>query len=206
MTADTTWPDDVLPPRSVMPEVASASESTDRQLTAIEDLVDSGADYWHIILDQIPVASPAQKLAWRKMAAQLGGRLGTCSVPVFPPGQGDFAATVRDAVAEDATALIIRVTDASVMLPGMLWSVVDADGNDRLYKLIEVEILSTVGATIDYSCEIWPPTRSAIAPAEPANFLAPRCICRLEDDQDVFSAADDYAGRTLAKISWVEYR
>lgn len=206
MTADTTWPRDILPPRSVMAEVVSATESTDRQITAIEDIVDSGADYWHIVFDQIPVASRQQKLSWRAVAAQIGGRLGTCSIPIFAPGQGDFAATVKNAVLQGQTSLKIRVTDASVILPGMIFSVVDGDSDDRMYKLVEVAILSQVGSTIDYDCAIWPPTRSAIGAAEPANFLDPSCICRLEDDQDVFSGADDYAGRTLAKIGWVEYR
>lgn len=87
--ADTVWPIDTLPPRTVLPELVPSTTGGGRSITAVEQIVSYDAGYWQIDLSEIPYASRAHKLAWRSTAAILNGRAGTCLVPIYDAGPQD---------------------------------------------------------------------------------------------------------------------
>lgn len=57
---------------------------------------------------------------------------------------------------------------------------------------------------VAYGLTIWPPLREAVESGDTVNFSMPVCLCRLKTDTEMRSAGDDYAGRTLARVSFEE--
>lgn len=211
---DIYWPYAVLPPRKVMAEVVPATTGGGRSITAVEQVVSYDAGYWEIDLDEIPFASRAHKLAWREVAAVLNGRLGTCAVPVYDSDTAPWALDANgklrkvggsivgqvyvDAVL-GATTVQLLITSGGALQAGQDWSVVN-----RLYRIKSITSQAAVSPGIVYTVKVTPPLREAIPGATMAEFEQPRCICRLKTDTEMQSGVDDYAGRTLAKVTFVE--
>jgi hypothetical protein len=196
---EATWPT-ILAPRRVLAEVVASSLGAARNFTAIDDLADSGAEYWSIIFDEIPVATRAQKLALRVLSGQLNGRMGSCSVPIFDDAASPGIGVVSGAVAQGSNEMtIVR----SIIVPGTHFTLIGDSGQDRLYRV--ANIVEQID-DITWSIRIWPLAREAYHDGTSANFAAPTCICKLASDSEMFTAGDDYGARTLAKIGWTEYK
>ena len=219
------WPRRLLAPRKVLPEPVYATESGGRSITAAEQIISSDAGYWQIVLDEIPLASPDQKRVWRAISVKLEGRLNTIAVPIYDQdiapyptiaagpdsnipfsdaslfsdatgfGQDIITATINAAVALNAVSVPINVTQGGDLEIGMHFSVLN-----RLYRI--KEITSTIGTVT--TVKVWPNVREAMLSGAEANFDDPRCLCRLATDGEMQSGIDDYAGRTLARVNFVE--
>lgn len=238
------WPRPGLPPRKVMAEVVPATVSGGRAITAVEQVVSFDAGFWNIILDEIPLASPTQKREWRAIAAQLGGRLGLCDVPIYdtdgapwpiiggkpykrvPPiphsdgsyfsdgsgyGQPVIIATVTTTSPAGSIQVGLSVLNASQIVPGMHFSVLaPSTGLTHLYRIKTIASFTPgnphVSPTIPdtYMVNLNLPLRAAIAANTQAEFDDPRCTCRLETDREMDTGIDDFAGRTLGRVSFVE--
>lgn len=219
------WPRRLLSPRKVTAEPVYATSSGGRSLTAVEQIVATDAGYWSIVLDEIPVAGPDRKKVWRAMSVLLEGRLNTCAVPIYdyeapwPTGSafGDYTgipfsdgalfsddggfqqpvitATVQSAVSLGAVTVAINVVSGGVLSIGDHFSVAN-----QLYRI--KGITSVAGAVTTVT--VWPPVRVAMTAGQVAEFDDPRQLCRLATDGEMMSGADDYAGRTLARVNFVE--
>lgn len=227
---DIWWPYDILPPRRVTVEPVYATMGGGRSLTAIEQIIASDAGFWSISYEDIPLVSGSQKKMWRALSAWLEGRLNPIFVatydtdtnpwplvnglPYTPNGHGlphsdetlfsdttgydqpIIAATVNGNVSLGATSMVINLSYGEPLEPGQHFSV-----DDRLFRI--KRITATVGAL--YTVTVWPPARQAITAGETAEFDRPRCKARLATDTEMLSGKDDYAGRTLASVNFVEY-
>lgn len=219
------WPRRLLAPRKVTPEPVYATSSGGRSITAVEQIVATDAGYWSIVLDEIPVASPAQKKVWRAMSVLLEGRLNTCAVPIYddqapwPTGlefedftgipfsdgvlfsdDGGFqqpviSATVQSAVSLGAITVAINVVSGGALSIGDHFSV-----DNELYRI--KGLVSVVGTVT--TVKVWPPVTVAMTAGQVAEFDDPRQMCRLASDGEMMSAPDDYAGRTLARVNFVQ--
>jgi hypothetical protein len=95
-----------------------------------------------------------------------------------------ISATVRDAAAQAATWVVIRMTAGAAPQPGNRFSI-----NARLY---EISTVMVVGAA-DYHCSIWPWLRFATTGGTVADFTTPVCEMRLASDdqgQDALQSLD----------------
>lgn len=205
MTATVVWPDTLLAPRSVTAEPQYATLDGGRGVTAVEEIGDSGGGYWKIIFSEIPVVSRQQKRQWRLIAALLEGRLGTCSVPVYIEGQDGITATARSAPAVGTSVMTLRVT-AGVLSAGQEFTMVGPTGNPRLHRIVGINSITPGSGHTDYGLQIFPSARFVPTIGQTCDFTDPRCLCNLLTDDEMGSAADDYAGRGLGKITWVEAR
>lgn len=230
----TVWPELVLSPRQATAEVVPATTSGGRSITAVETIISFDAGYWTIILDQIPVASIAQKRAWKGTSAILGGRFGTIGVPIYdtdcPPwpldsngnpvtgntqvpfADGKFVlfadgvgfsqdlivAYMYEDAAQNDTQVSIQIVQGDVLQPGQTWSF-----GYRMYRIIAASQVSA-GAAPVYTVTVNLPLREAIPAGTQIEFDDPMCICRLATDTEMQSAPDDYAGRGLGKVTFVE--
>lgn len=77
------YPFSTLPPRRVIPDIVPANTSGGRSITSVDQISGFDAGYWQIDLENIPVASRAQKLAWRSLAAFMSGRLNVMDIPTY---------------------------------------------------------------------------------------------------------------------------
>lgn len=218
------WPRRLLAPRKVTPEPVYATGSGGRSITAVEQIVTTDAGYWQIVLDEIPLASTAQKKAWRAISVLLEGRYGTIAVPIYDYGapwptadqseitgipfsdqslfsdesgfsQPQISATVNAAVALGAVTVAINLVYGDVLEVGQHFSVAN-----QLYRI--KGITSVVGAVTTLT--VWPPVRVAMTAGSAAEFDDPRQMCRLATDGEMMTGIDDYAGRTLARVTFVE--
>lgn len=219
------WPRRLLAPRKVTAEPVYATSSGGRSLTAVEQIVATDAGYWSIVLDEIPVAGAVRKKVWRAMSVLLEGRMNTCAVPIYDyeapwPSGGTYAdlpgipfsdgalfsddtgfaqpaitATVQSAVALGAVTVPINLTNGGPLEVPNHFSV-----ENRLYRI--KSITSVVGTLT--TVKVWPPVRVAMTAGQTAEFDDPRQLCRLATDGEMMSAPDDYAGRTLARVNFVE--
>lgn len=218
------WPRRLLSPRKVTPEPVYATSSGGRSLTAVEQIVATDAGYWSIVLDEIPLVSAAQKKVWRAISVLLEGRYGTIAVPIYDYGapwptaaqseitgipfsdqslfsdesgfsQPQISATVNADVLLGAATVEINLVYGAVLEAGQHFSVVN-----QLYRI--KSITSVVGAVTTLT--VWPPVRVAMTAGGVAEFDDPRQLCRLATDGEMMSGADDYAGRTLARVNFVE--
>ncbi len=231
------YPGGMLPPRSVMADIVPATTGGGRGITAVEQVISYDAGYWQIDLNEIPVASRGQKLAWRGLSANCDGRLGVIDVPTYPISVAPYA---LDADGKPITYLGGLFTDRTVFSDGTPFSdglivstmVNDADMGDtqvtifieasaqdlvagmdfsaqgatrqRLYRVKTVGAKTPVTGGYHYVLTITPPLREDIDAGAVLNWGNPICSCRLLDDTQMRSAVDDYAGRGLGKIVWVE--
>lgn len=228
--ANIQWPSTILPPRRVMCDPVYATTGGGRSLTAIEQIIASDAGYWAITLDEIPCASPVQKQVARALSVQMEGRLNGIDVPIydsrnaplasgqgfgpitgipwsdptsFSDGslfqQGPIDASAAATAALGSNVVLITITTGGILQPGQHFSYQGAS-RSRLERIKTATL--TTGTT--YSCTVWPPLREAIPNATLLNFNDPRLTCRLKTDGEMQSFVDDYAGRTLAKVDFVE--
>lgn len=227
---DIVWPYHILAPRTVTPEPAYATMGGGRSLTAVEQVVASDAGYWAISYDGVPIASGLHKKAWRAISARAEGRLNPILVPTYdtdtnpwplvngapftayPDGvphsddtlfsddtgyaQPVIVATVDADVALGANSMVIDLVQGSALEPGQHYSV-----GVRLFR---IKRITAVAGSL-YTVTVWPPTREAITAGAIAEFDRPICKCRLATDGEMQSGKDDYAGRTLATVNFVEY-
>lgn len=219
------WPRRLLAPRKVTAEPVYATASGGRSLTAVEQIVATDAGYWSIVLDEIPVAGAVRKKVWRAMSVLLEGRMNTCAVPIYdyeapwPVGAdyGDYTgipfsdsalfsddggfqqpvitATIQSAVSLGAVTVPITVVSGAALEVPNHFSVAN-----QLYRI--KSITSVVGTLT--TVKVWPPVRVAMTAGADAEFDDPRQLCRLATDGEMMSGADDYAGRTLARVNFVE--
>lgn len=229
------YPKAALPPRKVVPDLIPATVDSGRETPSAEEFSALNLGYWQIDLQEIPLASGPQKLAWRALSLNLQGRLSYADIPTYEddiapwplfngvpltPFLAQFSdstifsddtsfddatiiATIADAAAAGATEVTISVSPLPYQpqdLEGGMDFSVSGVILTRLYRI--GTIVSAVGNL--YTVTVEPPLREAISAGANANFEDPRCSCRLIDDQQMMSGIDDYAGRTLAGLSFVE--
>lgn len=199
MTVSLTWPFSTLPPRKITSDIVAATVSGGRTLTAVEQPVASDAGYWQIVFDEIPLASDAQKRAWKSMSAQLQGRLNPITVPLSEDFWPSTVMAVNANAALGATTIVLNLTSGSAPQSGQPFSIPGAS-YDRAYRIVGTPSLS--GG--HYTCTINPPLREAITTSSVPNFNTPKLTCRLATDRELETGVDDYAARTLAKVTFVE--
>ncbi len=107
-----------------------------------------------------------------------------------------IVATVDADVALGANSMVIDLVQGSALEPGQHYSV-----GVRLFR---IKRITAVAGSL-YTVTVWPPTREAITAGAIAEFDRPICKCRLATDGEMQSGKDDYAGRTLATVNFVEY-
>lgn len=232
MIVDMIWPRNILPPRTVMIELANATMGGGRTLTAVDQFVKTDAGWWKLTLGDIPFASSQQKLQWRAVAAQLGGRVGKIAVPIYDPntpwptingkvvksygsiphsdgtffsdGTGYSQDVIIAEVIVDAAMGDISLT-MDVLVGGALQPGMSFDVAYRLYRIKSIQTITpNGGGSVTYQLKVTPPLREDIPAGSFANFDDPMLGCRLNTDGEMESGVDDYAGRTLAKIDFVE--
>lgn len=229
------YPKTVLPPRKVIPDIVPGTMDGGRGTPAAEQFSALDLGYWMIDLQEIPLASGPQKLAWRALSLNLQGRLGYADIPTYEddvapwpefdgvPVTPDMATFSDGTIFSDGTwfddaTIIGRIsvsaaaggTQVVIDMSASPWPTQPLDGGmdfsvkgatlTRLYRI------STVVAVVGdvFTVNVEPPLREAIRAGANANFEDPRCTCRLVDDQQMLSGIDDYAGRTLASLSFEE--
>lgn len=201
------WPS-VLKPRKVTVQPQFGNMGGGRSISGIDQIVASDAGFWQIVFDEIPVASPAQQLAARAIAAQAGGRLNPINVTTFEqwwmtPSPSKTVAAVASASGAIAlgtnVGVVINLTTGTAIQAGMDFSAVGASSTRR-YR---VSAITNVSGSL-YTCNIWPPCREAISNGGSLNFATPGLTVRFATDTEQNTFAEDYAGRTLAKASLVE--
>lgn len=196
------WPRTLLAPRKVTAEPVYASLAGGLQSVSVELPLDVGAGYWRITYEEIPLASEPQKRAWRAISAQCDGRLNNLAVPIYSddvpwPG-GVIGAPVLVTLAADIAAgqtdISLTLTSCGPLFSGMQFSIAEV-----LYRIDEVTEVS--GSTV---VSVWPPVRLPESAGTSVEFVDPRSTVRLETDKEMRTGVDDYAGRTLAKVNFVE--
>lgn len=192
------WPFATIPPRKIKSDIVPASMSGGRTITAVEQPVASDAGYWEIVFDEIPIASDAQKRAWKSMSAQLQGRMNIISVPISEDFWPATAMTVNANAALGASTVVLNLSSGAAPQSGQPFSLTGAA--NRAYRIVGTPVLSAG----HYTCSINPPLREAVTAGATAQFNAPLLDCRLATDREMDTGIDDYAARTLGKVTFVE--
>lgn len=193
-----TWPS-ILTPRGIMFEPDARSRSGGVSLSGVEQVVTSSGGIWRARYTGVPVVRRNQRLAWRAINAQLGGRAGVLLVPVFcgdPPTLegvsgysgvthsdgtffGDEAGYSQSALSATINPAALRATSVTInIIEGEVEAGQHFSVSGRLYRVASVESQSGGVASIT----IWPPLREAVAVEVDAEFARPVCRMRLASD------------------------
>ena len=224
------WPREALSPRKVTCQPVPGTIGGGVSITGLEQVIASDAGYWRIVLDEIPIAGVQRKRLWNAMAVRLQGRLNLCDVPIYddaapwpvvggipveayytPHSDGStlsdggeyetdsiVATSVGGAVA-GSSSIVINMAAGSALGAGISFSWQGAVKN-RLYRIMDITSLLET----QFTCSIWPPVRETILNGDALNFNNPVLTCRLATDTEIDSGSDDYAGRTLAMVTFLE--
>lgn len=232
MTTPTLWPRTTLSPRAVTARIMGATASGGRTLTGKEQITAHDAGFWGVQLADIPVASQLQKTLWRTMSALMRGRRGVIDVPFYntdtapiaPPPiggihfsdgalfsdgaafsqGGGIAAVLHAGAALGVVQLVLAVNGDGEIQASDLFSVRGRSGYARGYEITSIISAIVSGADVLYTVKVRPPLREAMAAGAEAEFAQPLLTCRLLTDTEMQSAPDDYAGRALGRINFVE--
>ncbi len=218
------WPRALLKPRKCDPNVAPASVAGPVSLSGYRQSVTSPAGVWSIRYDTVVVASVAQRLTWRALAAQILGRTTPVVVPVYDrreltpviDGAGGLSphsdgathsdgsmyvtagasVVVNGVVARGAVAMRLTVITGAAIQAGMHFSI-----GQRLYRV--ASITSSASGGTDVRLRFWPPAREGIIDGAEVDFAAPVCKCRLDSaaglDLDL-----DHGRHGFPSITWIE--
>lgn len=189
------WPQSLVP-RKVTPEPAHTSTSPGRSITGFEQVSTSDAGYWSLLYEEIPLVATHQKRDWRSASVKLRGRVGIVRCPIFEKFPPTTVAAFAAPAALGATSIVLDLVSGQAPAPGMGFTV-----NERFYRITS----ATAATGSNWDCKVWPPLRGAVSVAASANFAKPTILCKLATDLQMQTGADDYAGRTLAKVEFVEF-
>jgi len=216
------WPRRLLRPANASINPAPATVAGVAALSGFRQAVSSPAGVWAITYDRIIVASRAQRLTLRAIAALVEGRATPIVLPVYDREELrpidpsiDASATHDDgsthddgtgygarraqilvdgAVALGANQMTTETVLGETIEPGMHFSV-----GHRLYRVRS--IVETDGASTTF--KFWPIAREAIPDGAELEFDEPVCLVRLAEDGGLDLALEN--GRHgFPSISFVE--
>lgn len=220
------WPETVLAPRAIDPDLDVRTLSGGPSLSGDEMIAATTAGRWRISYGGVPVMTLQQQKCWNAIAVLMEGRANSIAVPVANyftapwPLQASGARKPRSlGLHSDGTPfsdesvywqdlIVATIRAASAGASSVVIDLVDGQalepghvfgvGEDRAYK---IKTVSAVGSV--YTCTIAPTLRAAITADTPARFDVPRVKCRLASD-DSMRLVRDLGRFGSADIEFIE--
>ena len=205
-----TWPYDTLKPGGMAVNITARTLTGAASLDGSSQITSGGPGIWRVTLENIPVATTAQVLKARAIAAYAQGRLNTFLIPLreweghllplpdgvdttiydpvphsdgsyFSDGTGYAIANVIETTA--TSAAIVGATSLTLTIgeAGTISAGMHFSVGDTLYRVSRITYASDTSATLYF----FPGLRAAVAAGDIIDFDNPRVAVRLATDTEL---------------------